>query len=703
LTVNDLYFPHETGRLVYERTYSRPKPDGTREIWPETVERVVDGNLALVDSRYIRDGERDRLIELATKFKILPAGRHLWASGVKGRQYLFNCHVAGWGEKITDHFAFAFMRLMEGGGVGANYSNKYLSKYPGICDSYSVHIVCDPTHPDYEKMKAAGVLSEEYDSAWLGSFDVEDSREGWAAALVDLMSTFYRRAENQARVFDVSRVRPEGARLKTFGGRASGPLPLAVMLHEVRDILSREWEINGSLTGMGAMEIDHAIATCVVSGGNRRSARMSIMRWDDWQIEDFLACKKDTGSDGGRRHSTTNISVEIDQRFFDLLDRVHGPGDVECDELGAILVLRKVAEGMLSNGEPGFWNSALSNEGEPNEVISTNPCGEIALEAWENCNLGHVNLSAFVREAPELRYKDVMRPWRVELDYEGLYEAHELVTRFLIRATYGDANDPEQAEILKRNRRIGVGHFGFASMLAKLGIRYSDAPDSRTPELLVSLAEHVDKAAFDYAHQLRIPVPVKTRTVAPTGTIAKMPGVSEGIHPIFAKYFIRRMRFSTIDPDQVDKVFELGEKGYRVEPCQYSPNTVVVEIPTKDPLVEEVERLWGAEKADEIIQTPADLNLAQMLAVQEMYQEYWADNAVSYTANVKPDEYTVSEVATLLGSFMPTLKGATVFPEASMVQAPYERITRDKFFQFTNTAIEDSVDEDCMSGACPVR
>src|SRR5690606_8227053 len=131
----------------------------------------------------------------------------------------------------------------------------------------------------------------------------------------------------------------------------------------------------------------------------------------------------------------------------------------------ALRVLAEIAEGMLRNGEPGIWDSTKSNIGEPNEIIATNPCGEIPLEAWENCNLGHVNLAAFVDD-------------RGEFDWVGCARAHHLITRFLIRATYGDVNDPKQAEKLARNRRIGVGHFGFASMLAKMGIRYSDAPDN---------------------------------------------------------------------------------------------------------------------------------------------------------------------------------------------------------------------------------
>lgn len=673
-----------TGELVYERTYSRPKPDGTRETWPETVRRVVDGNLALAGKH--ERHERDELVSLMEEFKILPAGRHLWASGVPGRQYLFNCHVSGWGEDITEHFEFTFLRLMEGGGVGANYSNRFLNKYPLIKSAYTVHVVCDPEHPDYQKMKDAGVLSDDYDSDWPGAFEVEDSREGWAAALTDLLSTYYRHAKNTNRVFDVSRVRAEGARLKTFGGRASGPLPLALMLHEVSTVMNKH--DGDMLSGIGAMEIDHAIAKCVVSGGNRRSARMAIMHWDDPQIEEFLRCKSDTG-----KHWTTNISVEVDDTFWDYVNQSWPSlGTTYTRHKKALRVLAEIAEGMLRNGEPGIWDSTKSNIGEPNEIIATNPCGEIPLEAWENCNLGHVNMAAFVDD-------------RGEFDWVGCARAHHLITRFLIRATYGDVNDPKQAEKLARNRRIGVGHFGFASMLAKMGIRYSDAPDNdEICEIIRVMADAVDFAAETYAHDLRIPVPVKKRTVAPTGTIAKLPGVSEGIHPIFAKWFIRRVRFSTVDPDQREKCLEMMSQGFKVEEDIYADNTVVVSIPTKDSLLSEVASIHGEIEAEWLVQSAADLTLDDMLRVQAFYQEEWADNAVSYTANVDPKTYTTDEIAETLLRYGRRLKGATIFPEMSMPQSPYERITREEFESMTGpVSVADSVDEDCANGACPVR
>lgn len=678
-----------TGQTVYERTYSRTKANGEKETWPETVARVVEGNLALVHGP--RSGwdvtvsqEAEKLTAYMERFAILPAGRHLWASGVKGRQYLFNCHVSGWGETLSRHFEFAFLRLMEGGGVGANYSSRFLEKFGAPRRELDVHIVCDPTHPDYKDMKASGLLSSEYDSDWAGAFEVEDSREGWAAALVDLLDTFMSddEVQHRNRVYDVSRVRGKGARLKTFGGTASGPGPFARMMLEIEKVMSRsarevgEWGVAPHLTPTEAMEIDHAIAECVVSGGNRRSARMAICHWNDPFIRDFLRCKVD-----GSKHWTTNISVEIDQEFIDRL---------ELGEPEAVDVHEAVVKGMLLNGEPGYWNSTYSNEGEVGEVIATNPCGEIALEAWENCNLGHINLDAF---APSVKGG--------EFDEAGMKEAHALVTRFLIRATYGDVNDAEQADRLALNRRIGVGHFGVQGFLAKLGIRYSVAPFSFMPSLLEELYETVRETARDYAFELRIPEPVKVTTVAPTGTIAKMPGVTEGIHPIYGRTFLRRVRFSYSDPDQAAQVDKFFGQGFEVDACVYDPsgNTMVVTFPTKDKLVAEVEAM-GYEA--ELVESADELSLDQMLCFQAMYQKHYADNAVSFTANV-PEGLDVDETAKVIASWLPHLKGTTIMVDGTREQAPYERISEAEFEQYELTRVEDGTDEECSTGACPVR
>lgn len=688
-----------TGEVVYTRTYSRVKVDGTRETWPETVRRVAGGNIALVYGNSILDWpteiktEYARLVHYMSNFAILPAGRHLWATGVPGRQHLFNCHVAGWGESLAEHYEFSFMRLMEGGGVGANYSTRHIAKFGVPRTRVEVHVTCDSAHPDHGEIQP--YLSGEFfpstgwqydeNEPYIASYSpgdacdllVDDSREGWAEALTHLIRTAMAESTwpEVCAVYDVSGVRQSGNKLKTFGGSASGPMPFAKMMHEVAHVLNRAHDA-GSFTPMDAMLIDHAIAECVVSGGNRRSARMSIVRWDDPYVFDFIKCKQDTGL-----HWTTNISVEIDDEFLRQLDR---PKFADQDATVAHMVHEAVVSGMLKNGEPGYWNSSLSNEGEIDPVIATNPCGEIPLTSWENCNLGHVNLD-----------------WFAARPHAELAEAHRLVTRFLMRATYGDVNDSRQARILARNRRIGVGHLGVQGFWAKQGVPYSEIP-VEAPGFLQRLYGIVRAEARDYAFQLRIPEPVKVTTVAPTGSVAKLPGVSEGIHPVYGRYFERRVRFSMRDEAQFDTVMQAAAKGFTVEDDIYDASgmTKVVVYPTEDILLSQV-RYLGFD--DSVVESADELSIGQMLRVQRVYQKFWADNAVSYTVNIPEGKISESELANVLAAYLPDLKGTTVMVDASRPQAPYTRITREQYEAAVATVIEDSTDLECKQGACPVR
>ena len=671
-----------SGEVVYNRTYSRDKADGSKETWPETVVRVVDGNLALVYGSD-RDKwspevvhERQRLQHYMHRFALIPAGRHLWATGVPGRQYLFNCHVSGWGEKLSEHFNFSFLRLMEGGGVGANYSMKHIRKFGAPVRPIHPHIICRTDHPDMPELHT--YLSDRFIPESCPDLEISDSREGWAEALCDLIDTFYDGDDllGSEVLYDVSKVRPSGSPLKTFGGTASGPAPLARMLLEVAEVLNRAYR-NKTLTPLDVMEIDHAIAECVVSGGNRRSARMSIVHWDDPYIMEFIKCKELAGL-----HWTTNISVEIDDEFIRRLNTYKDP-ELTAD-YKAEFVHAAVVEGMLTNGEPGYWNSSLSSKGEIGEVVATNPCGEIALEEWENCNLGHVNMD-----------------WFANRSITELEEAHQLMTRFLIRATYGDVNDDKQRAKLALNRRIGVGHLGVQGFWAKNGVKYSDIP-VRAQSQLRHLYSVVRQAARDYAFELRIPEPNKVTAMAPTGSVSKLAGATESGQAIHSRYFEQRIRFSKRDEAQFATVMEAMSKGFVVEDDMYDQSgmTAIVVYPTENLLLSQCRELGVP---DSVVQSQDELTIDEMLAVQEVYQKYYADNAVSYTVNIQEGSVSQSELYSTLLKYLPTLKGTTVMVDASRPQSPYTRITKEMYEAAIATTIADSTDESCSTGACPVR
>ncbi len=638
-----------TGQDVFDRTYSRRKPDGSRETWADTVARVVAGNLALVPSDYHEPGEAERLTELISTFRLVPAGRHLWVTGVAGRQYSFNCHRAGFTDDLATHFTWTFARLMEGGGVGAQLSDSYLEKLP-VPGPVELRVSADQSHPDRDE------FAPRLTSFPGGAVErLPDTREGWVHGLKLILDTA--EAGGGRIDLDVSDIRPRGSLIHGFGGIASGPGPLVEMYHRVVETLNAC--AGRRLTTIDVMHITHEIASCVVSGNVRRSARMVQKIWSDPDALDFIQSKSDTGA-----HWTTNISLEVTDDFFTALDA----GDPQ-----ATVVWEAVIDGMLATGEPGLFNSSAASVGERGDVRATNPCGEIALEEWEPCCLGHIGLGL------------------IGTDLTLAAECAALAARFLVRATFADIEDDRQRDIVETNRRIGVGFFDLQAWAAAHGIRYSDIHTSK--ELAAKLeviADAARTAAHSYADQLDIARPIKTTTVAPTGTIAKLPGATEGAHPIYARHFIRRMRYADNDP-LLDKHVAAGR---HIEPCQYAAGTSVVSIVTRDSILDRFPA--------ELIEQADEIDPAVMLATQSFIQEHWSDNATSFTTNIPPDTDR-TELAAALRKWAPILKGTTIMPDGARPQAPYERIDAETYAQATAATVGQAIDDSCSTGACPVR
>jgi len=583
-----------------------------------------------------------------------------------------NCHVAGWREKLSDHYSFVFDELMKGGGVGANYSDRFIRRYPPIKSSLEVHFVCDPCHKDYNSRGGRpgikDICSDEYHHEWAGCIPIEDSREGWVDCLVRVIDAFFDKTINTL-VFDVSRIRPYGAPIKGFGGTASGPAALMKMALGIAALLNaRTGQRLGSLDHM---LMDHMIAQCVVAGNVRRSARMSIKHWKDPDIFEFITCKTD---EVRVAHWTTNISVEIDNAFFRAFKK---------KDPHALKVYEACVDGMYAASEPGFWNSSLSQHGEVEEVVSTNPCGEICALPFENCNLGHINLA---------EYHD---------DQEGALKAFKLMTRFLIRGTFGDIGSPWQQEVVKRNRRIGVGFFGFQDWLCLQGIKYSECHEK--PKIRATLRKFynaVKEESMDYAHQLRIPSPIKVTTLAPTGSIAKLAGTSEGAQAILASYFELRIRHQIGSEALLKAVME----GHEIENCineQEAVNTQIIKYVCKHPLMEKVAAI-GLD-VDELVEGQTDISLYDTLSVQAMLQSVWADNSISLTANLTPAT-TKKELYHTLIKFLPRLKGTTISIGAGdRPQPPYTAITREDYDAYHGAKLMRQGIRECDGNSCPIK
>ena len=640
------------GSDVYRRTYARRKPDGTSETWDDTVARVVAGNLALVPDEHHLTDEAERLTDLLTHFAMVPGGRHLWVTGVPGRHYLSNCHRAGWGDDLATHFVFLFDELMKGGGVGGNFSNSYLDALPAPTGSVELRVSADERHPDHAEF--AHRLSPPSSG---GAVAVPDSRHGWTAALKLILDTA--QAGGGRVDLDVSDVRPRGSIIHGFGGTASGPGPLVEMLHAVTEVLNDN--TGRPLTTMAAMDICHAIAGCVVAGNVRRSARMSMKHWADEDVMDFIQCKEDPS-----QHWSTNVSIEVDDDFFKAL------ADAQPR---AWIVLGAVVNGMLANGEPGLFNSSAASVGERGDVRCTNPCGELALEEFEPCVIGSLNLAV------------------LGTDLGAAAEASRLMARFLVRATFGDIENPLQREVVERNRRIGVGLFGFQEWAAAHGIRYSEIHTSKAlAAKLEVIADHARSAANAYADELGIPHPIKVTSIQPTGSTSQLSGHSQGVHPIYARYFLRRVRYAEGDP----LVEEHVANGRHVEPCLYSPKTAVVSTVCRDRILDDFD--------EDLIEQADEIDADTMLATQAFVQRHFCDNAVSYTTNVAQG-FDRRELKAALMRWLPELKGTTVMVDGSRPQAPFERLDKQTYDQIQangTTEVSQAMDE-CANGACPVR
>lgn len=651
------------GEDVYRRTYSR-LIDGAHEDWPDTVRRVVSGNVAL--DPHVSVQERSEMVRLMDEFALLPAGRHLWVTGIDGipGEARRNCFRAPFTNRLADHFEFLGSMLLLGGGVGANYGHEYLDK-AGAVFPFALSITCSPDHKDFEQVRSAAA---EFFTEMGGGVLVEDSREGWVTAWGSLFDAATSPLDT-AIVLDVSRVRPHGDPILTFGGTASGPAPLVSAIVGIYRVLSGA--VGRSLTGIEAMHCDHAIASAVVAGGARRSARMSIMHWRDPDILTFVHCKE-----SHLDHWTTNISVEVDDEFFNALNR----GDDHARH-----VFDQVIVGMHRNGEPGFYNSALSAVGERGDVRSTNPCGEVPLEMGESCNIGSVDIGL------------------LGTDDDAILNAFRLMTRFLIRQTLTEIRTEPTASVESRNRRIGVGFLGLQEWAAAHGVRYRDIATNTELRSKLRRFREVCRAEADrYCAELGIPRCIKVTAIAPNGTIAQLRGTQPGAHAILARWYVRNVRYTTGDP----RIEKARADGLHVEPCIYAENTWVVSYPVADPLVEQ----FSSDLIQQIDEVSISEQFAVLAAVTKEFCGGADGNAVSFTASFDPETVTLDELHAAVRQWLPSVKGLTVFPTMSRPQSPYVPLTEDDYRRLKGEmhgdVFGDTGNEDIacsIGGACPVR
>jgi ribonucleoside-diphosphate reductase alpha chain len=444
--------------------------------------------------------------------------------------------------------------------------------------------------------------------------------------------------------FSFSRLRAKDCRVGSTGGVASGPVSF--------------------------MKIFNTATEQIKQGGTRRGANMAILRVDHPDIMEFIYCKKDN-----RELNNFNISVGVTDAFikaaragknYKLIDPRNGDS---AGTLNAAEVYKNIIKQAWQNGDPGIIFLDRINRDNPTpeigQIESTNPCGEQPLLPMEACNLGSINLSIFVTwDEKKERYV---------VDYKALKETVELSVRFLDN-TIDMSVYPLKAidEMVKGNRKIGLGVMGFADLLFRLNVPYnSEEAIALAEEIMAFIQKESHRASeelgkvrgafsnFDKSvYKTKAGYTLRnatTTTIAPTGTLSILAGCSSGIEPLFALSFVRRVmdnnELTEVNPWFEDKAKEHGF---------YSQE-----------LMETIARMGGIAELDEVPEevrnvfvTAHDVTPEWHIRMQAAFQKH-TDNAVSKTVNL-PESATPEDVQAIYDqAFDLGCKGVTIYRDGS--------------------------------------
>ncbi len=671
------------GEFVYLRTYSSYLIDKKRrESWYETVLRTTEYNISLGIKYKEKMGlpikkeeeikEAEKLFDNLYNLRSFTSGRTLYMGG---REIVdeyplsnYNCAYTNI-EKLGD-LIDVFYLLMIGSGVGVGIRKEYMDKFPKLrkvdLDSLYDGEVGRNT-PKEEKENSSYKFDPDKFSV---TILVGDSKEGWCQALemyFDFIS-LDKYSEIKKIIIDYSYVRPEGERLKRFGGRASGHGSLKRMFGKINKVVSRLE--NGRLRTIDLLDFATIISENVVSGGVRRSAMMVICDEDD---EEVINAKR-------------NIYKVVDGKWIedsDISHRMMSNNSVLYTERPSLERIKEIVNNIKINGEPGFINGgeALRRKGT---FQGTNPCGEILLQSKQCCNLTTNNLMAFVNGN--------------ELDQERLEEVLRLSARVAIRMTLVDLELAEWNKVMKEDRIVGISLTGIMDMVNKTGMSFEDLA-----VLLRRLRQVVHQEGDRYCKELGINKPSLMTTIKPEGTLSTLPGVSSGIHFAHSNYYVRRIRISATDP--LYKMIEAqgsypiyNENGQTDENC----TTKVIEFPIK-----------AAEG-----RTKYDVSAIEQLELYKMTMENWTDHNTSITVHVR--DYEWDDVVEWMYTNFEYIVGITFIPlgDESYPLMPYESITKEEYekrlksikpidYQLLEKLEDDEehdiLEDDCEGGLCPVR
>ena len=635
------YLPTPYQEFIHLSRYSRWLPDkGRRETWDETVARYFDffkGHLKDLHEFNLSDSLRKELEDAVLDLRVMPSMRCLMTAG----EALKRENIAGYNcSYVAVNRVHAFDEilyiLMNGTGVGFSVERQHVAQLPHVADDFH--------HTDT-------------------TITISDSKLGWAKGLKELVGMLY---IGQIPRWDLSKVRPAGAPLKTFGGRASGPEPLENLFNFAVNVFRNAK--GRKLSSIECHDIVCKIAEVVVVGGVRRSALISLSNLSDDRMRH--AKSGSWWEQNGQRALANNSACYTEKPDMGIF----------MDEWTALYNSK--------SGERGIFNRASANKmAEKNgrrtiegHEFGTNPCSEIILRDREFCNLSEV----------------VVRPTDSR---QSLLEKVRLAT---IIGTFQSTltNFKYVSAAWKKNcaeeRLLGV------SLTGIMDSRLTNGKEKNLDNLLESLKAEAVAVNKEWSEKLGIPQSVAITCVKPSGTVSQLVDAASGIHARHNPFYVRTVRGDKKDP--LTKM--MTDMGFPVEDDVMNPtNTAVFSFPMK---VHE-----GA-----VFRT--DMTAIQQLELWLTYQKHWCEHKPSVTISVKEDEWM--EVGAWVYKNFDWMSGVSFLPfsEHSYQQAPYQD-TNKEGYEFLKEQMPKNVDWSklseyemsdmtigsqelaCVAGACEIQ
>ena len=586
--------PSDYQKFIHQSRYARWKEDeGRRETWEETVSRYFNFmSDHLIDNfdYELPDSIRERIENRVLNLDIMPSMRALMTAGVA----LERCNVAGYNCSYLPvdnprSFDECLYILMCGTGVGFSVETKYTAQLP---------IVNEALH-DSDTVVV-----------------VSDSKEGWAKGYKELISLLY---SGQIPKWDLSRLRPAGARLKTFGGRSSGPEPLDDLFRFTVDIFKKS--AGRRLKSIECHDIMCKIGSVVVVGGVRRSALISLSDLEDQEMS--LAKSGEWWNDEGQRALANNSVCYQDTP----------PVGIFMREWLNLYNSKSGERGIFSR-DASVRQAEKNGRRDSGHEFGTNPCSEIILRPYQFCNLTEVVVRAD---------DDIERLAKKVEDATILGTIQSTLTEFKYLRKVWQNNTEEE-------RLLGVSLTGIL-----------DNPKLGKADDLKRLRQQAVDTNLGLAEQLGIPQSTAITCVKPSGTVSQLVDSASGIHARHSAYYIRTVRGDKKDPLSQFLI----DQGIPHEDDLMQPeNTVVFSFPMKSPTKAVLRE---------------DLSAITQLENWKNYQEHWCEHKPSVTISVKEDEWF--EVGSWVYNNFKDVAGVSFLPHSDHTykQAPYQDITKEEY------------------------